>query len=195
MQPGDFVSHPAVGTGRVISVSGNNADVRFEGQAETRIFPLSTLELLKSVPANKLWRIRDHGATLAANIERTTPINPEIIETFKSLLAELTSIVPEGHWEVIPHDTASATLYIRVKTQKGSTRGAFLGLEEKARRPLYLVIAIIEIERLPKAYESLFKLIPKGYHGKDYLRAEVMPDKLSEVPQLLAALQALIQYQ
>lgn len=197
VKPGDFVSHSSFGTGRVISTSGDKADVRFEGREEPATLQVNALTLHESVPANKLWRLRDNGQVLAANIERLKPTSPRIVEAFESLLTDLAPIIPEGHWQVVPDKNAPdcATLYIRIKTPTGSARGAFIGIGEKARRSPHLVIAVVEIERLPKGQESAFKLHPKGYHGKDYLRAEVTEDQLPEVPRLLAALQALLQYQ
>lgn len=194
MQPGDFVSHPSFGIGRVISASGDKADVRFEGREESSTLQASALTLLQGVPANKLWRLRDHGQALAANIERLRSTSPGIVDAFETLLTDLAPIIPEGHWEVVPDKNApaSATLYVRLKTPTGSTRGAFIGIGEKARRPAFLVVAIVEIERLPKGHESAFKLHPKGYHGKDYLRAELSEGDLSRLPELATALRGLI---
>lgn len=190
MEPGDFVSHPSLGIGRVVRAHGGKVDVRFEpGETLTLLEAAVTQIGTETLPADMLWRLRENGRSLAASIERIRPKSPAVTSAFASLLSSLAAILPEERWEV-PGD-GSETLYIRSAISSGKSRRiAFTALDEKPAP--HIVVAVIDTKRLPDDFKAAFALRPKGFFGKDYLRAELPEDKLLQLPTMISAMRALI---
>lgn len=190
MEPGDFVSHPSLGVGRVVRAHGGKIDVRFESNEALTLLEAAVTRIgAEALPPDMTWRLRDNGKSLAASIERIRPRSPVVASAFASLLSSLAAIVPEERWEVPGDD--SETLYIRSAVSSGKSRRiAFTALDEKPAQ--HIVVAVIDITRLPDDFKAAFTLCPKGYFGKDYLRAELPEEKLSQLPTMTSTMRALI---
>ncbi|HAH07529.1 MAG TPA: hypothetical protein DCM05_13595 [Elusimicrobia bacterium] len=195
MQPGDFVSHPTFGVGRVVDIRINKVDAMFAKDGRRTLLRNSLAPLRsEKVAFDKLWRLRENGANLSASVEQVRLTSPKVASAYESFLEDLVSFVPENRWEV-PSD--SGTLYFQMTTLKSSAKGfktvtkriAFAGVEGE---PARIVVAVIDIKRLPEELRALFTLVRKGYKKKDYLRAELPEDQLSRLPKLLAALRAVV---
>lgn len=188
MEPGDLVSHPEFGFGRIKRTRGDKVDVQFEAR-EIMTLLAKSLTRVEAVPADMLWRLRDNSKSIAASIERIRPRSPLVAAAFASLLSDLAATVDERFWEV-PAD-GSETLYIRsVTTPNKSKRVAFVALDEKPAP--HIVVAVTDIKRLPKDFRSDFALCERGFFNKDYFRAEIFEDKLALMPVLLSAIRAVL---
>lgn len=190
MEPGDFVSHPSLGVGRVVRAHGGKVDVRIVSNEILTLLEAAVTRIsAEALPVDMTWRLRDNSKSLAASIERIRPKSPAVTSAFASLLSSLAAIVPEERWEVPGDD--SETLYIRSAVSSGKSRRiAFTALDEKPAP--HIVVAVIDIMRLPDDFRAAFTLCPKGYFGKDYLRAELSEDKLSQLPTITSTMRALI---
>lgn len=190
MEPGDFVSHPSLGIGRVVRAHGTKIDVRFESNEILTLLGTAVTRIgTEALPAEMAWRLRENGKSLAASIERIRPKSPAVTSTFASLLSSLVAILPEERWEVPGDD--SETLYIRSAVTSGKSRRiAFMALDEKPAP--HIVVAVIDMKRLPDDFMAAFTMCPKGYFGKDYLRAEISEDKLVQLSTMTSAIRALI---
>lgn len=195
MQPGEFVSHPKFGVGRVLEVRVNKVDVMFAEDGR-RTLLRNSLGPVKGgrVAPDKLWRLRDNGLNLARDVEKARASSPKVAAAFESFLEDLVSAVPESRWEV-PAD--SGILYFNVTTLKAGARGfrtsskrvAFAAVEGE---PARIVVAVLDLKRLPEEAHALFSLVRKGFFKKDYLRAEVTEEGLRALPKLLAAVRGVV---
>lgn len=186
MQPGDFVTHPTFGTGRVINTSGDKAEVFFESGEHPTLLA-SALTLLESAPLDKVWRLRDGGNVLAAESEATRIKSPALAAAFESFLVDLSGFVPTKYWSV---DPKTASLVISTLSEANRIKQiAFVGL---GKRPPRLIVGVTDMERLPNHLHQAFQVEPKGFHNGPYLRAELAEDALSRLPDLLTALRELI---
>lgn len=190
MEPGDFVSHPSLGIGIVVRAHGTKIEVRFESNEILTLLATAVTRIgTEALPADMAWRLRKNGKGLAASIERIRPKSPAVTSAFASLLSNLAAILPEERWEVPGDD--SETLYIRSAVSSGKSRRiAFTALDEKPSP--HIVVAVIDIKRLPDDFKGPFALRPKGFFGKDYLRAELTEDKLAQLPTMMSAMRALV---
>jgi hypothetical protein len=64
-----------------------------------------------------------------------------------------------------------------------------VALDEK---PAHIVVAVTDVAKLPDEFRTAFVLHPRGYYDKDYLRAELHEDKLSQMPKMRGAIRALV---